>query len=273
MKRKRITQLFPFLLPIRRWQRNLFYNIQMFFDKNTYSKKIGERLPYTVCHTKTFMMNENSGHDMIYQKNKVHNLKIASQTMNHILIYPNETFSFCYLIKNSNKYGKYKDGLVLVNGKIVAQKSGGLCHLSNLLYYLFLMSPLLIIERHGHQAKSFPNPDPESLEGIDATINSGWLDLKVKNETSNIYQIEISFDEEYMYGSILSNEKSLVEYKITNENIKYIKENEKIFEYVSIVRTEIDKKTKQAIKKEELYQEKIQILYDISKDEIEDSNE
>ena len=86
------------------------------------SKSFGEKLKYEVCKTKTLMINENSGYDIIYQKNKVENLKIASKTMNHILIYPNETFSFCYLVRNSKKYGKYKDGLILVDGKIVAKK-------------------------------------------------------------------------------------------------------------------------------------------------------
>ena len=156
MARKRLTQLFPFLLPLRIWQRNLFYQIGMKFDGNKYSKNFGEKLKYEVCKTKTLMINENSGHDIIYQKNKVENLKIASKTMNHILIYPNETFSFCYLVRNSKKYGKYKDGLILVDGKIVAKKGGGLCHLSNLLHYLFLMSPLTVTERHGHKVKSFP---------------------------------------------------------------------------------------------------------------------
>ena len=250
MARKRLTQLFPFLLPLRIWQRNLFYQIGMKFDGNKYSKSFGEKLKYEVCKTKTLMINENSGYDIIYQKNKVENLKIASKTMNHILIYPNETFSFCYLVRNSKKYGKYKDGLILVDGKIVAKKGGGLCHLSNLLHYLFLMSPLTVTERHGHKVKSFPNPDKSSLEGIDATISSGWLDLKVKNETNNIYQIDISFDEEYMYGKILSNSESNVDYKIVNGNLKYVKENENIYECVEVIRVEIDKKTRKEIRKE-----------------------
>ena len=163
MARKRLTQLFPFLLPLRVWQRNLFYQIGMRFDGNKYSKNIGENLKYEICKSKTLMINENSGHDIIYQKNKVENLKIANQTMNHILIYPNETFSFYYLVRNSRKYGSYKDGLILVDGKIVAKKGGGICHLSNLLYYLFLMSPLTVVERHGHKIKSFPNPDKSYL--------------------------------------------------------------------------------------------------------------
>lgn len=264
--KKRLTQLFPFLLPLRIWQRNLFYQIGMKFDGNKYSKNFGEKLKYEVCKTKTLMINENSGHDIIYQKNKVENLKIASKTMNHILIYPNETFSFCYLVRNSKKYGKYKDGLILVDGKIVAKKGGGLCHLSNLLHYLFLMSPLTVTERHGHKVKSFPNPDKSSLEGIDATISSGWLDLKVKNETNNIYQIDISFDEDYMYGKILSNSESNVDYKIVNGNLKYVKENENIYECVEVIRVEIDKKTRKEIRKEKLYDEKVLIEYELPSD-------
>lgn len=231
-----------------------------------FMKNLNEYLKYEICKSKTLMINENSGHDIIYQKNKVENLKIANQTMNHILIYPNETFSFYYLVRNSRKYGSYKDGLILVDGKIVAKKGGGICHLSNLLYYLFLMSPLTVVERHGHKIKSFPNPDKSSLEGIDATISSGWLDLKVKNETNNIYQIDISFDENYMYGKILSDKESTIDYKIVNGNLNYIKENNKIYECVEVIRIEIDKKTKKEIKKEKLYDEKVLIKYELPSD-------
>ena len=63
MARKRLTQLFPFLLPIRVWQRNLFYYIGMKYDSNKYSKNFGEPLKYKVCTTKTLMINENSGQD------------------------------------------------------------------------------------------------------------------------------------------------------------------------------------------------------------------
>ena len=87
MRRKRLTEIMPFLIPLRIWQRNLFYHIGMKFDKNKYSKEFSEELlPYEVCKSDTLMINEESGHDIIYQKNKVHNLKIISKTMNKILI-------------------------------------------------------------------------------------------------------------------------------------------------------------------------------------------
>ncbi len=268
MARKRLTEIMPFLIPIRIWQRNLFYKIGMFLDSNTYSKHTGELLPYEVCNSKTLMINKESGHDIIYQKNKVHNLKITSKTMNYIYIYPDETFSFYYLSKNSKKYGKYKDGLVLVNGKIVPRSGGGVCHLSNLLYYLFLQTPLTIVERHGHKSKSFPNPDKDSLDGVDSTISDGWLDLKVRNDTEQIFQIVIDFDDDYMYAKILSNKKIDTVVAIKNKNLKYFKKDNKIFESVEVIKEIKDKKTKRIINTRKLYDEVIEIEYELPKNVV-----
>lgn len=261
MARKRLTQIFPFLLPLRVWQKNLFFRITCYFDKNIYAKKVGDLLPYECSSTKTLMINDHSGYDILYQKNKVDNLKLVSKTLNKILIYPGETFSFCLLIQRVKKYGKYKDGLVLIDGKIVAKKGGGICQISNLLYYLFLMSPLTIIERHGHQVKSLPNNESDALEGVDATIHSGWLDLKVRNDTKDIYQIVIDFDSDYMYGCLLTNKLPHIDYEIINSNLKYFSKNDKIYESVSVVRVTRDIKTHEIVKSENLYDEVVQVTY------------
>ena len=266
MRGKTLTQVLPFLRPFRMWQRNLFYQISMYFDDNKYSTSFGNLLEYEVCSTKTKMINENSGQGIIYQKNKVDNLKIASRTMNRILIKPGEIFSFCYLEKNSKKYGKYKEGLISINNKIVPEKGGGICHLSNMLHLLFLMSPLDVIERHGHRVKSFPNPDKDSLEGVDATVSSGWLDLKVKNNTDNTYQIFINFDDDYMYGTILTDKETGVNYDIINSNFKYIKKNEKIYESVSVVKVIRDKNTNEIISSKRLYDDVVEVKYELDND-------
>ncbi len=277
MARKRVTQIFPFLIPIRVWQRNLFYYIGMYFDKNKYSKTVSDLLPYEVCNSKTLMINENSGHDIIYQKNKVDNLKIISRTMNQVLIQPGETFSFCYLSRKSKKYGKLKDGLILVDNKIVPTKGGGICHLSNLLYYTFLKTPLTIVERHGHKVKSFPNPDKDSLEGVDATIRGGWLDLRMKNNTENTYQIVIDFDDDFMYAKILSDHKVSEKAEIVNDDFKYIRKNGKIYESVSVIRVMTDQKKKKEVSREKLYDEVVEITYELPKgtkvEEIKDDEE
>lgn len=69
-----------------------------------------------------------------------------------------------------------------------------------------------------------------------------------------------------MYGKILSNKESDVAYVISNENLRYVRQNNKIYEIVDIVRAEIDKNTNMQIKKEKLYSEKVEITYELSKD-------
>lgn len=266
MARKRLTQIFPFLLPLRVWQKNLFFRITCYFDKNIYAKRKGDLLSYECSNAKTLMINDHSGYDILYQVNKVDNLKLTSKTLNKILIYPSETFSFCLLMQVVKKYGRYKDGLVLIDGKIVAKKGGGICQISNLLYYLFLMSPLTVVERHGHKLKSLPNNESDALDGIDATINSGWLDLKVRNDTNDIYQIVIDFDDDYMYGRLLTNNMPEIDYEIINSNLKYFSKDDKIYESVSVVRVMRDKKTHEIVKSENLYDEVVQVTYKLPDD-------
>ena len=69
-----------------------------------------------------------------------------------------------------------------------------------------------------------------------------------------------------MYGTILSDKESTIDYKIVNGNLNYIKENNKIYECVEVIRIEIDKKTKKEIKKEKLYDEKVLIKYELPSD-------
>ena len=57
-----------------------------------------------------------------------------------------------------------------------------------------------------------------------------------------------------------------LEQEIVNGNLNYIKENNKIYECVEVIRIEIDKKTKKEIKKEKLYDEKVLIKYELPSD-------
>ena len=44
MKRKRLTQVFPVLLPIRKWQRKKLFYLEMLIDGNKYAKNKSEAL-------------------------------------------------------------------------------------------------------------------------------------------------------------------------------------------------------------------------------------
>jgi len=262
MKRKRVTQLFPFLLPVRRTQRKLFFYAQMYFDRNHYAKaKAPEFLPFCVYETKSKLLNENTGFDMKYQENKVFNLRLAAEPVNGLLICPGETFSFWQRVRYAEKNERYKDGLCVVNDELVTVPGGGLCHLSNLLFWLFLHTPLTIEERHPHEIKDFPSPDEDEPDGVDATIHEGWMDLKVKNNTNLTFQIKISLNGPYIYCSIFIDQAIGHRYEIINREKSYFKKEGKTFERVSVCRQEIDIKSKQVISENILYTDVCEIGY------------
>lgn len=261
MPRKRLTQIFPLLLPLRKWQRKKLFYLKMRLCKSKYAKvKSAELLPNKIFETSSLMLNQNSGFDIKYQQGKVHNLKLAAGTVNGILIRPGETFSFWQLVRFADRREPYKEGLKLVNGKIVGDYGGGLCQLSNMLFWLSLHTPLTVIERHGHAVESIP-PTTEDLPcGTDATVSEGWLDLKIRNDTDNTFQIGISFDDSFMYGCILSQNPLDMEYSVFNSSVSYVKRQGKIYQTAVVCLSETDKKTSRKTEKK-LYVNQCEITY------------
>ena len=262
MNRKRITQVVPFLLPLRVAQRKMFFYAGMRFDGHAYAKTIQDGLfPYKLFSANSGLYNANTGFDMIYQENKVFNLKLASKTLNGLLIKPGETFSFWRAVRYADKHIPYKDGLTVTNDKLVASPGGGLCQMSNLLFWVFLHSPLTIVERHTHKLRGFPTLRKDEPEGVDATVSEGWLDLKVKNETDMTFQIGIAFDDTHIIGSLFTDKESPFVYEIEGKDLSYSRGNGRVYEEISIYRREMAAGTQTILSKRLLYKNLCEIGY------------
>ena len=260
--RKRLTEIAPWLLPLRKKERCFFFYLKMKLDHNTYSSHFKEALPYEQYRVTSNMMNENTGFDMQYQKNKVHNLKLAAKTMQNLLIQPHETFSFWMRVRHADEKESYKDGLVVVNGKLTTANGGGLCQMSNVLFDMFLHSPLTIVERHGHAEKDFPDPDPDTLCGIDATVSEGWLDLKVRNDTPFTYQLFFVFDENYMTGILRTDNAKMIAYGVHNGEVRYERNGDDVYEHADVYRDELDEEGR-ILKSQLLYHNRVKLGYEI----------
>lgn len=263
MSRKRITEIMPFLLPLRIKQREMVYYTKMSLDEHHYA--VVKALPFSekIVSTKTHTINHQSGFDIKYQNNKLYNLKLIAKTLDGLVIKPNETFSFNLAVYNDTKKEKFKDGLVIVNGEMKTESGGGICHMSNQLYHAFLYTPLEIIERHPHNIDYFPPKDINALMGIDATVSSGWLDLKVKNTSNQAFQIDIEFDEEDLIINILSDYKIDYEYSLRNENIDYIIDESNTYKKYDLIRETYEKNTLNVINTEHIATDLIKIAYDL----------
>mgnify|MGYP001024869152 FL=1 len=60
MSRKRLTQIFPFLLPLRKWQRKKNFFLKMLLDEYRYAQRKSEKiLPNLVFETSIPILNGN----------------------------------------------------------------------------------------------------------------------------------------------------------------------------------------------------------------------
>lgn len=244
MKRQRLTELFPWLIPLRRRQRKLFFYLGMKLDHNRYAAQRSENLlPAEIFSSSCPMYNRNTGFDMIYQENKVHNLKLAAAAIDHMLIRPGETFSFCLSTRRADRVEPYKEGLTVIGGKLTTAPGGGMCQLSNLLFWVFLHSPLTLVERHGHGSKDFPEPASDAPMGVDATLAEGWKDLKVRNDTDYTFQIHISFDRECISGALRADRQPFWDYSVSNGPVAYYRRQGAIWEEVDVIQTLTDRES------------------------------
>lgn len=262
MERMYLTQLFPWLYPLRKRQRKFFFYTKMKWDKNRYACRLEkDRLSVKLFESVCPMYNEKTGFAMVYQENKVFNLKLAAAAVDGLVIEPGETFSFWSLVRDADRNEPYKNGLAEVNGTLVAEKGGGLCQLSNLLCWVLLHSPLTVTERHGHRKKEFPEPPSDAPMGVDAAVAEGWLDLRFFNATKQRYQIGVFFTRKEIGAAVYTDDDPGIRWSVGNENVRYCRDRNGIREEADIVRTARDRDTGELVRKELMYQNCCRIGY------------
>lgn len=161
-----------------------------------------EPLKYTCFSHKTPLRRQLKDVDMLMQENKIINLKLAVPKINRILIRPGETFSYWRLIGKPSRIKGYAKGMILRNGKFYAGTGGGLCQLSNMIFWMAAHSPLTIVERHRHGYDVFPDSNRAQPFGSGATCYYPHGDLMLRNDTEDTYQIVLSVGKDYLEGEI-----------------------------------------------------------------------
>ena len=159
-----------------------------------------ERLPHTYFSHSTPLLRELKGADMWLQYNKIENLKLAAPCIDGVLLRPGEVFSFWRLIGAPSRRRGYKEGMTLVNGAVVPGVGGGLCQLSNLIFWMALHTPLTVVERHRHGYDVFPDSNRTQPFGSGATCFYPYGDLMLRNDTQDTFQLCVRVGETHLEG-------------------------------------------------------------------------
>lgn len=119
MGRKRLTQFFPGLLPLRKKQKIFCYYMGMRLDHNRYSEIRSDfMLSHPLFHASWPLYNYKTGYELTYQENKAYNCKLAAKVLDRLIIAPGETFSFWNAVRGADRETAYKNGYVLSDGRL-----------------------------------------------------------------------------------------------------------------------------------------------------------
>jgi vancomycin resistance protein VanW len=177
-------------------------------------KKLPSELPFELIIHSSQLLRPLKDVEMWMQHNKVENLKLAVKSISGVIIKPGETFSFWYLVGNPSKRRGYKVGMNLKNGRVEPGYGGGLCQLGNLIYWMALHTPLTVKERWRHSYDVFPDLNRKLPFGSGATLSYNYIDLQLRNDTKQDFQLVLWLSEENLNGKILSDKDWPHGYKV-----------------------------------------------------------
>ena len=234
----RLTQRHPWLYPwaVRALQlRRRWAWIRS--DATWARTRSADQLPQRVKKHASLLMRELSEQEMVLQRNKVVNLRLASAQVDGLLIRPGETFSFNRIVGNCTARKGYVEGMKLSNGDAESGIGGGICQLANLLHWMFLHSPLTIVERSEHSFDPFPDKGRVLPWGVGCSIVWNYVDLVIRNDTPHTFQLVAWVDERHLRGELRADVLPDTTYRVAARDERFLRHDGRVFRSNEIWRT------------------------------------
>lgn len=189
--------------------------LEWFRRSSTFARQDdGTRLEHSIFTHRTMMLRPLRDVEMYLQHNKITNLRLAIAPISGVVIRPGETFSIWRMVGRPTAARGFLEGLVLHNGRIEKGIGGGLCQLGNLLYWMALHSPLTVTERYRHGFDVFPDINRKIPFACGATLAYNYIDLQLRNDTQDTFQIDLWLDDEYLNGEIRCDRPREFDYEV-----------------------------------------------------------
>lgn len=126
--------------------------------------------------------------------NRVHNIALAANRINGVLIKPGETFSFNKTVGDISAATGYQSAYIIKDGRTVLGDGGGVCQVSTTLFRAILAAGLPVAERNAHSYRVQYYEQSGYKPGLDATVYAPSVDLKFTNDTPGYILIQAKTD-------------------------------------------------------------------------------
>lgn len=185
------------------------------FGGYRFARKSGsKRLRHICFEHQTPLLRKLKDVDMYLQYNKITNLKLAAEKLNGLILRPGETLSYWKAIGKPTRRKGYREGMILSSGTFGKGIGGGLCQLSNLIYWMTLHTDLTVTERYRHSYDVFPDSNRTQPFGSGATCVYNYRDLMIKNNTGRTFQLYIKVTDKNLEGQWLCDAPPFYSYSV-----------------------------------------------------------
>lgn len=223
------------------------------------------KLDFLIKAHKSLLLRELKGVDLTLQRNKVVNLRLATEKINGVVIHPGKLFSLWRLVGEPTARKGYLPGLVLVGARLTEDVGGGLCQLANMLYWLALHSPLTIFEHHHHSLDIFPDEKRVVPFGTGCSIYFNYIDLVFKNNTDLAIQLLVWLDDVYLRGEIRTSVESGLRYHIEEEGHRFVRAGDgQVYRENELYQRIVDVKTGNTLSREKINENHSRVMYEVN---------
>ncbi len=235
-RRRAISSQYPILLPLILGVRRFLNHFKNSLNPNIARRKSDVFFNCTIARHSSPLFRKLGDSDSKLQRGKVQNLNVAIRALSGLIILPNKTFSFWSVVGATTPKNGYVNGMLLSDGKVAEGIGGGLCQLSNLLYWLFLHSPVQVVERRHHSRDVFPDNNRTMPFGTGATIFYNLIDLKVKNTSQYPLQLKLWLSGTHLKGQIVSTHFSEEKYHLKEKEHYFVQTTHGTYRYNEVWR-------------------------------------
>jgi len=228
----------------------------------------GVPLPVRVTRHGSLLLRELSEDEMVLQYNKVTNLNLAAARVDSMLIRPGETFSFNKVVGNCTRRKGYVDGMRLSNGEAGSGVGGGICQLANLLHWMFLHTPLTVVERSEHSFDPFPDKGRVLPWGVGCSIVYNYVDLVVRNDSDTTFQLRTWLEARHLRGEIRADRGTELSYDVFARNEAFLRYQGRVYRRNEIWRSAVSKRTGNVVGEELLKRNCALVKYAPDEDRI-----
>jgi len=222
-----------------------------------------EPLPHVLVRHSSVLRRKLGDADPRLQETKIVNLGLAVRPVDGLVLDPGDVFSFWNRVGEPSAVGVRRGPSARARPGRVAT-GGGLCQLSNLLYWMALHAPFEVVEHNRHGFDAFPDDRRVLPFGSGATVFFNYGDLRLRNPTDMSLQLRVWLTDTELCGQIRADRPWPLAYHVQERGHRFVRDPDgRVFRENEIWRRSVDRTTGRTLSEERITVNRALVTYDV----------